>query len=538
MRSERLKFWWLGRSARRATLGVGLASVTLAGIVGASGDDRVIWMYHIHTKETIQILYKKNGRYIPEALKQLNWFLRDWRTNQTTTIDPKTIDIVWEMHAELGSQQPVHIISAYRSRDTNEMLRKTRGGQASQSQHITGKAIDIHFPDVPIRRLRYSAMIRERGGVGYYPTSALPFVHVDTARVRSWPRLPHDELALLFPSGRSQHLSAEGRSLSPGDAQQARLRQPQLAQQVAQFFDIRSNPRKGVMVAALDPALPIPPAPRPAVRPQTPSLAQSLRQPASRPNDRPNPPQNGAFAVAALSPPPLPARKPAEPAPRLVREPRPVERSSTFSTAPSKADRQKLDELVSLAALNPVHLEAPRLVAAPKPAQRPGTLSAMNTPEKPDETTVTGDETAGSLTGPPALALPPAAVAEIAREGEAFAIGPTQFVTAPAFDEDHPEDLAYQPFPIAPLLTDTPSSDDPVLARMVHPDVVRTLEMLDDEGRILPMKLRPGLQVAQLLFAKQFTGQAVDLKVMDELSPPRAPAPQGLAERSVKTSPR
>ena len=71
---------------------------------------------------------------------------------------------------------------------TNEMLRKTRGGQASQSQHITGKAVDIAFPDVPVKQMRYSAMIRERGGVGYYPTSGIPFVHVDTSRVRHWPR--------------------------------------------------------------------------------------------------------------------------------------------------------------------------------------------------------------------------------------------------------------------------------------------------------------------------------------------------------------
>ena len=87
---------------------------------------------------------------------------------------------------------------------TNDMLRRTVGGQASESRHILGKAADVHFPDVPLKNLRYSALIRERGGVGYYPTSALPFVHVDTDRVRAWPRLPRYELALLFPrAGRS-----------------------------------------------------------------------------------------------------------------------------------------------------------------------------------------------------------------------------------------------------------------------------------------------------------------------------------------------
>ena len=97
------------------------------------------------------------------------------------------------------------------------MLRKTVGGQASESRHILGKAADVHFPDIPIRQLRYSALIHERGGVGYYPTSAIPFVHIDTDRVRAWPRLPRTELALLFPSGRTQHIPDDGEPISKED---------------------------------------------------------------------------------------------------------------------------------------------------------------------------------------------------------------------------------------------------------------------------------------------------------------------------------
>jgi uncharacterized protein YcbK (DUF882 family) len=489
-------------------LAAGLALAALTGGVGASGDTRTIWMYHIHTKETISILYKKDGRYVPEALKKLNWFLRDWRKDEATEMDPKTIDIVWEMHNELGSQQPVHIISGYRSRGTNNMLRRTVGGQASQSQHITGKAIDIHFPDVPIRRMRYSAMLRERGGVGYYPTSALPFVHVDTARVRSWPRMTHDELALLFPRGQSKHLSAEGRSLEPGDAAAARRRQPQLAQQVAQFFDIRSNPSKGVLVAAAgEAARPVPPAPRPAVRPD--------RQPeAAKPQT----------VIASLTAPPLPRPAPRpEPAvradvpPKLVREPRLVERSSRFEQGPSRQDRQKLDDLFRLAALDAA--EPPRTVPAPVPAPVP----AVRPPQP-----ATGDA------GPD---LPDKAVAALERE-TGLGSQPGSFIAAPAFDDDHPEELAYQPFPILPLMTETPSADDPALARMVHPNVARTLDMIDDEGRILPMRLRPGAQMAQLLFAKEFRGQAVDLSAIEAIAASEEKAPQGLAERKVKTSPR
>ncbi len=513
-------------------LSASIAASMLSGIVGASGDARTISFYHIHTKETLTVLYRKDGRYLPDAMKKINWILRDWRSNEQTTMDPKTIDIAWEMHAELGSTQPIHIISGYRSRNTNEMLRKTRGGQASQSQHITGKAIDIHFPDVPIRQLRYSAMIRERGGVGYYPTSALPFVHVDTARVRHWPRMPHDELALLFPRGQSKHMSAEGRSLQPGDAQRARLKQPKLAQQVAHFFDLRSSPRKPVLVASADPALPLPPQPQPAVRPQPQIQA-------------PGP------VIAALIPPPQP--RPQPPKPSLVQEPRLVERSSRFAPLPSSQDRQKLDELVSLAALGPVQLESPRLIAEPKlvaRAPQPVTTQpaenqigiAPQPVTPPDsgswDATIQHGETGtdGALASAPAL--PGDAVAALIRETNTEMPGATQWIAAPAYDEDHPEELAYQPFPILPLLTETASADDPVFARLVHHDVARTFDMLDDEGRILPMRLRPGLQTAKLMFAQQFTGQAVDLSAIESMNLDRPASPVGLAERSVRTSPR
>ena len=153
----------LGRSS------VGVAVLALAVIAGLSTDgttatssgDRTISFFHIHTQERLTITYKKGGEYVPDALKQINWIMRDWRKNQTIAIDPHTIDLAWEMHEELGSREPINIICGYRSRDTNELLRKTVGGQASQSQHITGKAIDITFPDVPLKRMRYSVLVQE-----------------------------------------------------------------------------------------------------------------------------------------------------------------------------------------------------------------------------------------------------------------------------------------------------------------------------------------------------------------------------------------
>jgi uncharacterized protein YcbK (DUF882 family) len=188
-----------------------LAASGSSQIVANSDRARIISLYNIHSKETVSVLYKKDGKYVDAGMEKVNWALRDWRRNEATKMDPELIDLLWGMHTELGSQEPIHIISGYRSRDTNNMLRRTVGGQASESRHILGKAADVHFPDVPLRNLRYSALIRERGGVGYYPTSALPFVHVDTDRVRAWPRLPRYELALLFPNGRTQRRGSRGR---------------------------------------------------------------------------------------------------------------------------------------------------------------------------------------------------------------------------------------------------------------------------------------------------------------------------------------
>ena len=184
--------------------------------------DRTISFYGVNTKETLTVQYMKGGKHIPEAMQKINWALRDWRKDEVTVMDPELIDLVWEIHAELGSAEPIHVISAYRSRATNDMLRRTVGGQASQSRHILGKAMDVHFPDVPVKKLRYSALIRERGGVGYYPTSATPFVHIDIDRVRAWPRLPRAELALLFPNGRTQHVPSDGGPITPDDVRRAR----------------------------------------------------------------------------------------------------------------------------------------------------------------------------------------------------------------------------------------------------------------------------------------------------------------------------
>ena len=161
-----------GSVARRAVLGASLALIAAtawcsgtADRANALGETRTLSMYEIHTKEILTVTYKRNGKYDQEALKKLNHFMRDWRANEATTMDPALIDLIWTLHQQLGSQQPIHLVSAFRSAKTNASLRKKGGGQAKKSQHIQGRAADIHFPDVPVKALRNSALVDRKSVV-------------------------------------------------------------------------------------------------------------------------------------------------------------------------------------------------------------------------------------------------------------------------------------------------------------------------------------------------------------------------------------
>ena len=412
---------------------LGLVLIAGAGEARANAArDRTISLYNIHSKETLTIQYMKGGKRLPEAMQKINWMLRDWRKDEPTQMDPDLIDLMWEIHAELGSQEPIHIISGYRSRDTNSMLRRTVGGQASESRHILGKAADVHFPDIPIRQLRYSALIHERGGVGYYPTSAIPFVHIDTDRVRAWPRLPRTELALLFPNGRTQHIPDDGEPIGKDDVRAARAKNAELASQIAQLHALRTQPRP-LQLASLTPSLP-----------------------------------------------------------QLLAPPRLAERPAQLAARPGEFDRARLAELSAA---------EPSLLTPPRPAK---------------------------------AAAQPAGAAAPARLAWGASLARGTFVPAPAYDDEHPEELSYRPFPIAPLLTTTASPDDPVLARMVHPDLMRALEFIDQPNQSPPLRLRPGLQTAHLMWAQEFKGEAVNLSALYDYGV--VASNTGLGKRRVVTS--
>jgi uncharacterized protein YcbK (DUF882 family) len=178
----------------------------------AFGETRTLTFFHTHTRESLTVTFRRNGQYDSGALQQLNWFLRDWRVEKPAQMDPRLFDILWEVYRESGSSQPINIISAYRSPETNGALRRRSSGVAEHSQHMLGKAMDIRLPDVDTARLRAIAMKMQYGGVGYYASSA--FVHVDTGNVRAWPRMTQQQLVQLFPDGKTLHLPANGKPLA------------------------------------------------------------------------------------------------------------------------------------------------------------------------------------------------------------------------------------------------------------------------------------------------------------------------------------
>jgi len=151
---------------------------------GDSGDARTLRFYHTHTLEALEVTYFENGLYLLEPMEQLRVFLADWRNSDQHDIDPRLMDILWEIQRVTGNHDTYEVISAYRSMETNRYLRNKSRGVAQNSMHILGKAIDVRLRGLDTRELRDTALALKLGGVGYYEKT--DFVHVDTGRVRRW----------------------------------------------------------------------------------------------------------------------------------------------------------------------------------------------------------------------------------------------------------------------------------------------------------------------------------------------------------------
>jgi uncharacterized protein YcbK (DUF882 family) len=149
-----------------------------------AADARQLSFYHTHTRLSLDVVYYQNGEYVDSALDEINRFLKDFRTGEITEINPQLLDLLHDVRNELGTDESFEVISAYRSPQTNEMLRATTSGVAKYSNHVKGNAIDVRLRGVRTKKLRDTAMRMHRGGVGFYEKS--DFVHMDTGPVRFW----------------------------------------------------------------------------------------------------------------------------------------------------------------------------------------------------------------------------------------------------------------------------------------------------------------------------------------------------------------
>ena len=177
---------------RRALLGAFAASAVVAaptysnafGLLRGAGDIRRIRMYSGRTGESMDTIYWIEGDYIKDALKEINYFMRDWRTDGVKTIDLRTIDVMAAAHNLMDVNESYMLLSGYRSPKTNAMLRSRSKGVARNSLHIKGQAADLRLKSRSVSQMAQAAAACASGGVGTYSRSN--FVHMDSGTVRTW----------------------------------------------------------------------------------------------------------------------------------------------------------------------------------------------------------------------------------------------------------------------------------------------------------------------------------------------------------------
>jgi uncharacterized protein YcbK (DUF882 family) len=173
---------------RRIFLGLALSAVTAPVFARFSSREtpRVLNLRHTHTDETLRIAYRNGDSYQRDALVKLNHFLRDHYSDETTFMDPKLFDLLYDLQTRVNSQEcEIEVYSGYRSPQTNANLRRASKRVARNSLHMSGQAIDVSFAGCCNSSLRECAVALSRGGVGYYGNSS-SFVHLDTGPVRTW----------------------------------------------------------------------------------------------------------------------------------------------------------------------------------------------------------------------------------------------------------------------------------------------------------------------------------------------------------------
>ena len=286
----------------------------------ASNDTRTLSFHHTHSGESLTVTFKRNGRYEADALKKLNHFLRDWRSQDSTTMDPHLFDILWEVYRDVDAKQPIQIISAYRSPKTNAMLRRRSAhtGVARFSQHMLGHAMDFFIPGVPLEKIRFAGLRLQRGGVGFYPSSGSPFVHLDTGNVRHWPRMTHDQLARVFPDGKTVHVPTDGHKLKGYDLALAEI-QRRKGDDATSSRSLLASLFKGKQASEDDEesATATPAAAQESAKPSLiASAAEKVKDKIAEivPVPRARPVRTASYRVASAAPTEIPLAAPAKPA--------------------------------------------------------------------------------------------------------------------------------------------------------------------------------------------------------------------------------
>lgn len=155
-----------------------------ATTAAAAPGERTLRLYNTHTGEALRSVFWAEGQFLPDALADINKLLRDHRNNAISAMDPQLLLLLDKVSAQFGSNKVLHVISGYRSPETNQKLAERSSGVAKHSMHMEGKAIDVRMPGLDLASLHKAALSAKGGGVGYYPDSQ--FVHMDTGRLRHW----------------------------------------------------------------------------------------------------------------------------------------------------------------------------------------------------------------------------------------------------------------------------------------------------------------------------------------------------------------
>jgi len=170
-----------------AGLGLGLGAMAFGSapvMAAVKAPERRLRLANAHTWEKLDIVYWADGDYIPEALSEISHLMRDHRANRAKAMDVKLIDQLYVLVSALETKERVHILSGYRTPETNAKLRRNSSGVAKYSLHMEARAMDINIPTIRSKAIQQAAIGMKAGGVGHYPGPG--FVHIDTGAVRAW----------------------------------------------------------------------------------------------------------------------------------------------------------------------------------------------------------------------------------------------------------------------------------------------------------------------------------------------------------------